>query len=94
MKLKFKITLLLLMLVNICIYAQGSYTLNGVITSAEDNSPLPGVNITVLNSTKGAQTDFDGNYSLQVQEGDVLEFSYIGHTNQKSNYCKSTNSKR
>jgi hypothetical protein len=83
MKLKFKITLLLLMLVNICIYAQGAYTLNGVVTSDGDSSPLPGVNIIVLNSTTGAQTDFDGNYSLQVQEGDVLEFSFVGHINQR-----------
>ena len=83
MKLKFKITLLLLMLVNVCIYAQDAYTLNGVVTSSGDSSPLPGVNIVVLNSTKGAQTDFDGNYSLQVKEGDVLKFSYLGHINQQ-----------
>lgn len=82
MKLKFKLTLLLVMLVNICFYAQGSYTLKGVVTSKGDNSPLPGVSITVLKSSKGVQTDFDGNYTIKVKKGDVLQFSYLGFKSQ------------
>ena len=43
MKLKFKITLLLLMLVNVYAFAQDTYTLKGVVTAKTDNAPLPGV---------------------------------------------------
>ncbi|HLT32401.1 MAG TPA: carboxypeptidase-like regulatory domain-containing protein, partial [Aquaticitalea sp.] len=45
-----------------------------------DNSglPLPGVNILVKGTTTGTQTDFDGNYSINAQTGDVLSFTYIG----------------
>lgn len=82
MKLKFRLTLLIVMLANICIYAQGSYTLKGIVTSKGDNSPLPGVSITILKSTKGVQTDFDGNYSIEVKKGDVLVFSYLGYKSQ------------
>ena len=82
MKLKFKITLLLIMLVNISFYAQDSYTLKGTVISKEDNSPLPGVTIRVVNTQKGTQTDFDGIYSVKVKEGDVLEFSYLGYAAQ------------
>lgn len=40
--------------------------------------PLPGVNILIKETTTGMQTDFDGNYVIQVSEGQVLVFSYIG----------------
>lgn len=83
MKLKFKLTLMLVMLVNVCFYAQSSYTLSGVVTSKSDNSTLPGVTIRILNTTKGVQTDFDGNYSLKVQAGEILEFSYLGYGTKK-----------
>ena len=43
-----------------------------------DGSPLPGVNIVIKGSTKGTQTDFDGYFSLDVQNGRELVVSYIG----------------
>ena len=83
MKLKFKITLLLVMLVNVCYYAQDAYTLTGVVNSKGDNSPLPGVTILIQNTNKGSETDFDGNFSIQVEKGQILEFSYLGYSTQK-----------
>lgn len=91
MKLKLKLTILLILLVNICFYAQDTYTLKGVVTSKVDNSPLPGVTIMTAKTSKGTQTDFDGVYSIKVKVGDILEFSYLGYkaqtiiiTNQKT----------
>lgn len=40
--------------------------------------PLPGVNIIVKGTTNGTQTDFDGNYEILAQVGDVLTISYVG----------------
>ncbi|WP_027137725.1 TonB-dependent receptor domain-containing protein [Gaetbulibacter saemankumensis] len=54
--------------------------ITGVVTSKSDGIPLPGVNVTVKGTSNGAQTDFDGNYSLTVNVGDVLNFSYLGMT--------------
>lgn len=82
MRLKFKITLLLLMLVNIFAYAQDTYTISGVITAKTDNEPLPGVTVRILKTTKGVETDFDGKYSLVVENGNVLQFSYLGFASQ------------
>ena len=82
MKLKFRLALIFLLLATTCFYAQGSYTLKGVVASKGDNTPLPGVSITILKSTKGTQTDFDGNYSIEVKKGDVLVFSYLGFKSQ------------
>ena len=54
-------------------------TVTGVVSSEEDNSPLPGVNVIVKGSTTGTVTDIDGNYSLNLPAaGGTLIFSFIG----------------
>lgn len=53
----------------------------GKVTSAEDNTPLPGVSIVVKGTTIGTTTDADGVYSLNVGDGNsTLVFSFIGFT--------------
>lgn len=54
--------------------------ITGTVTSKTDGIPLPGVNVIVQGTTNGTQTDFDGNYSLTANTGDVLVFSYVGMT--------------
>ena len=46
----------------------------------QDNVPLPGVSVVVVGTTRGTQTDFDGNYTIQVNSNQTLRFSYIGQT--------------
>ncbi len=53
-------------------------TISGII-SDEKGIPLPGVNITIVGSGMGTQTDFDGKYSLMANKGDVLRFSFLGY---------------
>ena len=53
-------------------------TVTGTITTAQDGLPLPGASVIVKGTTRGAQTDFDGKYSIEVSEGEVLVFSYVG----------------
>lgn len=79
MKLKTKLTIVLILLVNICVFAQTTYTISGVVLAESDKSPLPGVTIRIANTNTGTQTDFDGEYSIKVKSGDVLEFSYLGY---------------
>ncbi len=45
--------------------------------------PLPGVNVIEKGTSNGVQTDFDGNYSIRVEEGSVIVFSYVGFTKQE-----------
>jgi TonB-dependent SusC/RagA subfamily outer membrane receptor len=54
--------------------------ITGTVTSQSDGVPLPGVNVLVEGTTTGAQTDFDGNYTITASVGDVLTFSFIGMT--------------
>src|SRR5690606_40917772 len=53
-------------------------TVQGVVVEATTQDPLPGVSIVIKGTTSGTATDFDGNYSLEANTGDVLVFSYIG----------------
>ncbi|MBC9794683.1 SusC/RagA family TonB-linked outer membrane protein [Sinomicrobium weinanense] len=54
-------------------------TVSGTVTDKQDGAPLPGVNVVVKGTTTGTATDFDGNYTLQVPEGAILQFSALGY---------------
>ncbi|PWJ99194.1 TonB-dependent SusC/RagA subfamily outer membrane receptor [Flavobacterium araucananum] len=74
------ISLALSMLVCFVSMAQEK-TITGTVTD-QSKQPLPGVSVTVQKSKKTTQTNFDGNYTIQAQPGDVLMFSYIGMHNE------------
>jgi Ca-activated chloride channel family protein len=52
--------------------------ITGKVTMASDGLPLPGANVTIKGTSNGTQTDFDGNYKINVHLGDILEISYVG----------------
>ncbi|MCP4311404.1 MAG: SusC/RagA family TonB-linked outer membrane protein [Bacteroidetes bacterium] len=57
---------------------------SGVVTGAEDGSPLPGVTVSVQGTTIGTITDASGNFQIDVPDrSDVLLFSFVGLTSQK-----------
>lgn len=58
-------------------------SVSGKITDAGTSEPLPGANIIIKGSSKGAQTDFDGNFSIEADKGDTLEVSYLGYATQE-----------
>ncbi len=64
----------------------------GVVTSAEDGMPLPGVPVQVKgNPSAGVATDIDGNYTVNVESGSTLVFSYVGCKSQEHKITKSMN---
>ncbi len=62
-------------------YAQEK-TVTGKVTD-DSGLPLPGVNIVIRGTNNGAQSDFDGLYSIQASEGNILVFSYLGFASQE-----------
>jgi TonB-linked SusC/RagA family outer membrane protein len=74
-KVKGIFTLLLALVVHVT-FAQDKM-ISGTVTD-QDGLPLPGVNIITLGTTSGAQTDFDGIYTIQTEIGATLLFSYVG----------------
>lgn len=56
-------------------------TITGTVLS-EDKTPLSGVTIRVKGTRRIAQTDANGNFSIQVNPGETLQFSYVGYESQ------------
>ena len=73
------VTVATLLLSTAVAWAQGGQiTVSGVVTSATDGEPIIGANVMVKGTTNGTITDIDGNYSVSVEKGQTLVFSYIG----------------
>lgn len=71
-----------LLLVSITnIYAQ-TKTITGTVTDV-GGEPLIGVSVRVQGASVGTVTDIDGKYSIPVQNGNVIEFTYIGMHSQE-----------
>ncbi|MEX2569600.1 MAG: TonB-dependent receptor [Cyclobacteriaceae bacterium] len=49
----------------------------------QSGEPLPGVTIIIEGTNTGTVTDVDGNYALDVEQGEVLVFSFVGFESQK-----------
>ncbi|ARK10958.1 SusC/RagA family TonB-linked outer membrane protein [Fibrella sp. ES10-3-2-2] len=77
------LTQLLLCLISVPLLAQDR-VITGRVTSGEDGSALPGVNIAIKGTTRGVTTDADGQYRVTVPTGTVqLVFSFIGFVTQE-----------
>lgn len=61
-------------------FAQNKVT--GTVTD-KTGAPLPGVNVLEKGTTNGSITDVDGKYSINVEKGKTLMFSYIGFTTRE-----------
>jgi TonB-linked SusC/RagA family outer membrane protein len=57
--------------------------ITGVVTDASTKEPLPGVTIIIEGTTRGVTSDIDGKYSIDVPNGGVLVFSYLGYITEK-----------
>ena len=57
--------------------------ISGHVTSAEEGTPLPGVNVMVKGTTSGTVTDLEGHYTITAPETCTLIFSYIGYEKQE-----------
>ncbi len=76
--------LMLLALLSWPTLAAAQTTVEGTVIDAEDESPLPGVNVRVQNTQIGALTDADGQFTIELPEGRrTLIFSFVGFATQE-----------
>ena len=71
--------LVLFLLSSTLAFAQNRVT--GTVTD-RTGAPLPGVNVLEVGTTNGNITDIDGKYSIVVEKGKTLQFSFIGFVTQ------------
>uniref|UniRef100_UPI002869FF10 carboxypeptidase-like regulatory domain-containing protein n=1 Tax=Flavobacterium sp. TaxID=239 RepID=UPI002869FF10 len=75
---------LIVFLTMLCSSLIHSQSISGTVS--DNNDPLPGASVLVKGTTNGAQTNFDGSYSLKnVGANAVLVFSYMGFKTQEVN---------
>ncbi|UZD36015.1 SusC/RagA family TonB-linked outer membrane protein [Capnocytophaga ochracea] len=65
--------------------------ISGTVTD-EKGTPLPGVSVQIKSTTRGVATDFDGKYSIEASQGNVLLFSSMGYASQEKTVGKGGNS--
>lgn len=79
MKIKSHVTLLFVLMGVAFGFAQTQ--LSGSVTDA-NGEPIPGATIIVQETNNGTTSDFDGNFSIAVEQNQNLEISYLGYTTQ------------
>ena len=74
-----------LMTLSLMLFAFSGWSQKTVTGVVYDTSglPLPGAAVVIDGTGDGVATDFDGYYSIEVSEGDVLVFSFVGFIPQK-----------
>lgn len=61
-------------------FVHAQITVTGTVMDGKFGGPLPGATVKVKGTTTGTQTDFDGNFSIKVQDGNAeLEISFMGY---------------
>ncbi|MGK6351710.1 SusC/RagA family TonB-linked outer membrane protein [Parapedobacter sp. DT-150] len=55
-------------------------TINGTVTDA--SGPVPGVTVSIPGTTRGTQTNAEGQYAIQASAGETLQFSIVGYQTQ------------
>ena len=65
-----------MLLLSFSAFAQ-SYSVEGVVRDS-DNQALPGVSVAVQGTSKGTSSDFDGKFQIEVKNGDILVFTFVG----------------
>lgn len=69
------------LLLSFCTMAQ-THSVSGTITD-EEQLPIPGANVVIKGTTTGTITAGDGKFTLQANDGDVLQISYIGYSTEE-----------
>lgn len=62
---------------------QEMITVTGIVSDTISGKALPGVAIQIKGTTTGTISDMEGNYSIVVNSGDTLVFSFVGYKNKE-----------
>lgn len=66
-----------------------SRTITGQVRGADDGLPLPAVSVIEKGTSNGVTTDKDGRFSIQVNNGSILVFRYLGYVTKEVKLKKS-----
>ena len=69
---------LIIFLIPLLFFGQ-KVTVKGTVVDEVTKATIPGVTIAIKNSTNAAVSDFDGNYQIVSNTGDIAVFSFVGY---------------
>ncbi len=75
-------TILFLLFLCPIIMAQNT-KIEGYVYDHDDDMPLVGANVYIETKNKGTVTDFNGYFSIEIEMGDTLLFSYTGYQEEE-----------
>ena len=89
--LMFKVLLMLMVgcFLSIDAFAQ-QMTVKGLVKDTA-GEPIIGANVVIKGTTNGTITDFDGNFQLNANKGDIIVISFIGYQPQEAQAAASMN---
>lgn len=80
---KIKLLTLITFIFTMAVFGQ-NVNVSGTVIEASSGQPLPGVNVVVKNTSKGASSNFDGEFTLNdVPLNSVIVISYLGFVTQE-----------
>lgn len=80
---RIRLIILTLIVLCCCNLSAQNIAITGKVIDDATAEPIIGASVVVKGTTNGTITDFDGNFKLSVQKGDVLHISYIGYVTQE-----------
>lgn len=80
--------LILLYLMGIATIQAQTKTITGIVT--DKDGPLPGSRVQIEGTDKVVYTDFDGKYGVEVEQGDILTYTYLGFKTERKMVQKNT----
>ena len=61
-----------------CSVSAEQFKITGKVVDARDSLQCIGASVMVVGTNRGTATDGDGNFSIEVEKGEILKFSYVG----------------
>ena len=71
--------LLYIFLLLVCSVNAEQFKITGKVVDAVDKEPLIFTVVQIKGTDRAVCADFDGNFSIEVEKGDTIKFSYVGY---------------
>ena len=75
--------LLYIFILFVCSVSAEQFKITGTVVDAEYNEPLIGTTVQIKGTDRRTAADIDGNFSIKVEKGAILKFSYVGYISKE-----------
>src|SRR5436189_4841687 len=73
------------------LFVFGQTKLTGKVVAANEPNGMPGVSIAIKGTTLGTITDLEGKFSIDMENGQILIFSFVGYKQKEITFTGQAN---